>query len=1116
MAGVISLSVALTRTLAVGEANRKAFLASEHSTTTMKGYIVGSAAALVISAAIVIIVMGVPEEAEGSINYTEGSWTVNETTTLSDGTWQVNGSVTVEGCMLTLQNATLILGNGMYHQKITVSDDGRLVARWSTLVGQPSSRAYGYLNGDVELSNTTVKWFYCLAQQYGQLVVDNCTFEAASTHIESYANLTVRSSKFHDANYAFIAWQTNYNLPTSFISVEGSTFIDDIGEADYGVNVRGDYYNTPDNIGIVKGCQFVSLSCAVHVSNFYRGSMQVVGNRGLNCIQGLQIDRMSPATSIHDNSWTLRSGYNGIGVYLYDSVYLHKALIWNETVTGGYYGIYISNFDITLVLKGVTVTDSTIGVYVLYGGGKVEVRNSTVMGSQYDFYVYDYGSISVFNTTHNYKSFVYPDYYNNYRGSIEESCTVAIGVVMWQSGRAITTGWTNIVNETGTVLTSFRNEMPGTVEIPFWRVVWDGTVFASSIRGAFKDRGVPFYSRPIPIKGVESMSFTIIDDSLPWARVASPMHGDVFKTQFFKVEGVCDDLGSGLSTVQIKWGDENWRDTQFDTAGVWSVVIAGISDDTADVVVRVRDVAGNINETVLEDITVDTMMPTITVLSPKAPVNRSPTTLMAMTEPHARAFVNSIEVPVADNGAMVASVELLEGLNKVMVSVVDMAGNEASAEVMLTLDTIPPTLRLDSPSEGAWFRTEFVKVIGLVSEGVTITASGETFYADEGMFESTVTLKEELTLVVVTAVDGAGNVASESRLVHLDTAKPRLSVTYPLSGSYLTTPHALVRGMVRDEGPVGVTVGAWTAEVSGEQWSCEVGLVEGRNSINVVARDAAGNVDSTYLDLNLDTAPPQAVVRLQVNGQSVDPTLSTVNTRATSLSLEVSLDEDCAVDMNVDGPSSLPAGMSNLTIKLQEGLNDVRIELRDLAGNRGAPVRFQVLVDTVRPVLELERAGQVRTRDPDLVVSGSTEPGCQVMVDGVAVGLLNDNTFSTVVHLNEGSNLIEITSVDAAGNSAYKNLVVDLETVKVGTSPFEGTAGGIAIGLVIGILVALGAFGWRTRRRPAAHAAAEEPSVAPTDDTPSGRTEGEREVAEPRARVDVVYPRAGVVRRRGR
>jgi hypothetical protein len=76
----------------------------------MKGYIVGSAAALVTSVAIVIIVMGTPGEAEGSINYIDGPWTLNETTTLSDGTWQVNGSVTVDGCTLTLQNATLVLG----------------------------------------------------------------------------------------------------------------------------------------------------------------------------------------------------------------------------------------------------------------------------------------------------------------------------------------------------------------------------------------------------------------------------------------------------------------------------------------------------------------------------------------------------------------------------------------------------------------------------------------------------------------------------------------------------------------------------------------------------------------------------------------------------------------------------------------------------------------------------------------------------------------------------------------------------------------------------------------------------------------------------------------------
>jgi hypothetical protein len=1110
MAGVISLSVALTRTLAVGEANRKAFLASEHSTTTMKGYIVGLAAALTTCVAIAIVMMGAPGEVEGSIIYVKDPWIVNETTTLSNGTWQVNGSLTVDACTLTLQDATLIMAGGWSSNTFMVNAGAWFVSIHSNLTGRPNRWAYAALYGDVVLDNTTVKAFETIEQPTGSLVVDHCTFSECGTHISSYSNLKVRSTVFRSASYSCINWYPRSSGGPKTISIEGSSFNGSGGYTEYGIRIEGSYYDAPVCRAVVRGCEFVDINSAVFIYNLYSSTILVERNSCERCEQGLYIDHVGKTLYIHNNDWSVEPG--GYGVHISDVTSLSHPLIRDETITGGDEGIYMYDINAPTDIENVTVVGADYGIYISYG--TLNVHNSTVNGNRYDFYVGGAGYIHLFNTTHNYRGYVSDYYYDE--GFIEETRRLGIEAAIWQSGVRIIAGRTELVNETGFPLTSFSNERPTAVDVPVWRVMSDRTILASTMRGAYSDRGTRFFSRPIPIKETDALSITIIDDVLPWAKVTKPMPGDKFKDPAFKVEGLCDDLGSGLFKVQLRYGDEPWRDAQFDNAGVWSVTLAGVQDDTADVVVRVSDLAGNINETVLEDITVDTMIPSITLVSPKAPVNHSPATLVAMTEPHARAFVNSVEVPVADNGAIVASVELLEGVNHVMVSVVDRVGNKASVDLVLTLDTIPPTLRLDSPAEGAWFRTEFVKVIGLVSEGVTITASGETFYADEGMFESTVTLKEELTLVVVTAVDGAGNVASESRLVHLDTAKPRLTVAYPLSGSYLTTPHALVRGKVRDEGPVGVTVGAWTAEVSGEQWSCEVGLVEGRNSINVVATDAAGNVDSTYLDLNLDTTPPQAVVRLLVNGQSVDPTMSSVNTRATSLSLEVSLTEDCVVDMNVDGPSSLPAGMSNLTLKLQEGLNDVLIELRDLAGNRGAPVRFQVFVDTVRPVLELERAGQVRTRDPDLVVSGSTEPGCQVMVDGVAVGLLNDNTFSTVVHLNEGSNLIEITSVDAAGNSAYKNLVVDLETVKVGTSPFEGTAGGIAIGLVIGILVALGAFGWRTRRRPVAHVAAEEPSVAPTDDTPSGRTEGEREVAEPRAREDVVYPRAGVVRRRGR
>jgi len=189
--------------------------------------------------------------------------------------------------------------------------------------------------------------------------------------------------------------------------------------------------------------------------------------------------------------------------------------------------------------------------------------------------------------------------------------------------------------------------------------------------------------------------------------------------------------------------------------------------------------------------------------------------------------------------------------------------------------------------------------------------------------------------------------------------------------------------------------------------------------------------------------------------------------RAALILLEVVLHEDCAVDVNAAGPRTLPAGTSGITLALREGLNDVAIEIADLGGNVGEPVRFLVLVDTLRPALELGSVERVNTNDPDFIVNGSTEPGCQVTVDGISVGLRADNSFSTVVRLDKGTNYIQISSVDVAGNKAFGTIVVELEVVGAGEGPSGGMALGVMMGIGLGLCIALVAFALFSRRRSA-------------------------------------------------
>jgi len=1073
----------------------------------MKGLIVAFVcASLTCVAAAIIILMVVPAEADGAITYLPAPWNVGSDTTLRDGTWQVNGSITVTGCTLTLVNATLQLGYGSYSSSLSVPDTGRLDASMCTLRGLSNRYTYFNFAGTERLDNTTLERYTYLEHSAGQLDIVDCTFEAASYHIRSYSTLSVVGSTFHDASNYCIYWYPSYGSYSS-LTIEGCEFIDDLGSTDNAVFINGGGYTSTAYSGVVRGCRFDGVMRAVTVEEVYSGTVLVTGNEATDCYMGIYVEVISDAITIHDNDWGIIDG--GTGEYYYNDKDESRVTVWNETVAGGDYGYYFVYTDPVIELRNVSASGVACGVYFYYGEGTVEVRNSTIEASKYDFWVEELGVIRIYNTTHGHKGYV--GYYSD-RSVIEEVRNVEVEAVMWQSGEPLATGMTDIVNETGTLLVSIKNEYPCIVDIPSWRVDYRGACVVKSVRGAYDDRGVRFQSLMVPLVEGARLSIMIIDDRLPWAKVTSPLPGDKFKDASFKVEGLCDDLGSGLVRVRLRFGDEEWRSVPYSGTGNWSLRLVDVPDDICDIVVRVEDLAGNTNETVLSGITVDTTYPTITLVSPKAPVNRSPATLVVMTEPHARAYVDSIEVPVAENGAVVAGVELREGVNSVAVRVVDSVGREALADLSISLDTLPPALRVDSPADGAWCSSDQVVVVGLVTEEVTLTVNGESSKATAGTFSRSVRLGEELTLLLVTASDAAGNIVSETRLVHRDAMRPHLTVASPSEGAFLTTTVAVVRGTVTDASPVRVLVSGMAAEVSGGDWYCHVPLSEGSNPLEIKATDAAGNEAVMTLTLVLDTTPPRAVAMLLVEGRRVDPTLGRVDVRVSEVELEVSLMEACRVVMSVAGPASLPAGLSNMTLRLEEGLNDVRVDLYDLAGNRGDPIAFQVLVDTVKPALDLERGGQVLTRDPDFVVRGTTEPGCQVLVAGTATDLLSDSSFATVVHLKEGTNLIKVESIDPAGNRAERNLEIDLESVKVGGGDWGGTLGTLALGIAIGLLVAIVVMALRTRRRPAAPRTVQQ--EASTDRAVEPENEG-GVVTEAGPKGPGHYPLSEVTRRNG-
>lgn len=128
---------------------------------------------------------------------------------------------------------------------------------------------------------------------------------------------------------------------------------------------------------------------------------------------------------------------------------------------------------------------------------------------------------------------------------------------------------------------------------------------------------------------------------------------------------------------------------------------------------------------------------------------------------------------------------LSDGSHTVTVNVSDHDGNSATQKsTTYTVDTVPPTLNVTSPTDGFITATASLNIVGKTndetSSPVTVTINlngtdqGSVTVGSDGTFSKSVTLTEGSNTILVTATDAAGKTSSVTRTVTLDTSVPKV------------------------------------------------------------------------------------------------------------------------------------------------------------------------------------------------------------------------------------------------------------------------------------------------------------------------------------------------------
>jgi hypothetical protein len=268
-----------------------------------------------------------------------------------------------------------------------------------------------------------------------------------------------------------------------------------------------------------------------------------------------------------------------------------------------------------------------------------------------------------------------------------------------------------------------------------------------------------------------SASATInLDQMPPLVSIASPSDGSISVSANVAISGLVNDRLSGLSAVLC-------NGTQAIIAGGTFNCSLQITQGSLAITVQATDVAGNTAST---SVTANLQGPKLTIISP-APLalfnNKSINVTGTVDDLTVAVSVNGVQAVTNGGNFTAQGVILREGSNVVTATAKNAGGAAGTASVNVVLDTTPPIVTIDSPSDQAVLTNSQIYVTGMVNDVVpgtvnlaqaTVTVNGvsadvtnRTFMAED------VQLVPGKNVITATATDRAGNTSQSSITVTL-------------------------------------------------------------------------------------------------------------------------------------------------------------------------------------------------------------------------------------------------------------------------------------------------------------------------------------------------------------
>lgn len=302
-------------------------------------------------------------------------------------------------------------------------------------------------------------------------------------------------------------------------------------------------------------------------------------------------------------------------------------------------------------------------------------------------------------------------------------------------------------------------------------------------------------------------------------------------------------------------------------------------------------------------------------------------------DPTASVTVNGIAATVANGQFTAKAVPLSQGFNVLTATATDIGGNTATQTIGVFIDTTPParpTVGTLGPPVPEVTTATSLMLSGTKTRGTSIWINGQpaVLINDETIWMTNVTLVEGDNEFRIIAKDIAGNTSAENLVnVIVDTLPPVVTVTVPTK----TNLNPLTITGTVDDSKTTVTIKGITATRTTRSFSVAVPLVEGPNSLLLIATSPNGYVTTKTLPITLGTIPTIVAIQPGDGAKLYTGITATLSATATDkendpLEYQVLLDGQILRDWATASSTSWAPTVT------QRGLHTLEVRVRDSFG----------------------------------------------------------------------------------------------------------------------------------------------------------------------------------------